>query len=347
MTFESPALTWWVTALLLIGLSVGLMLLLSRLFRIKSGCLPLLVLLAAAVLIVFGLSAFVDSAGKPAVAEVLDKRESLVYHADGSWNRKIVVDVRYSDSDSAQPVTESLTVLPARYDELHQGDFVQLRLANVSGFFRLTRLEDQKTLSQAWSRVWDQPFFFLFAVGLTLVLAARVIRRTGVAMVFFLTAFVTIGAWWLSGIVIPLWQQSDLLMGSLNSVSGTVREIHPPYLGSGLQNSLSNQIFTANDLVLMDMIPLGRSQSILAVDVIDHGSSNVRPGQPLNVEYSASNPRLAIVPDAARSFLWKNSLLGTFFALLALLGVARIAFLISERRQRPRPGRSGRRMVPV
>jgi hypothetical protein len=335
MTFQGPVLALLALALLPILVTVLLAILLSGFLHLRIGCLSSVALGVVAFSAAFGICAYLDSLGSAVAGEVIDKKESLVYHLDGSWNRKLVADIKYSSSDTALPVTEALDLPPASFDELHQGDFVQLRCSDSSSPFRIVRLEGEKTMSAFWSRVADQPFLFFFVLGLLLAFAARFALHLGLPMLFLLGGLVTIGSWWIASVGVPIWQQSATLMGSLNSVTANVREIHPPYLGSGLQGWIATNLFTPYDLVLLDIIPLGRSQPpILSVDEVDVGSADLRPGQTINVEYSASNPRSAVIPGASRSYLWKNGLLGTLFALLASLGVGRLAFLIRERSER-------------
>lgn len=347
MNFQGPVVPWLMLAIVPFALPVLLGLILSRFLPGRAGCLSLVALIAIGVLSAFGISAYLDSGGETVQGEVLDKRESIVYHLDGSWNRKMVADVRYNFSYTSVPVTVSLNLLPARFDELRQGDFVQLRSDDLPGLQSITRLEDQTTMPQVWYSATDQPFLFCFVLGVLLMLAIRFVLHSGLPMLFFMSGLVTIGSWWISTVVVPLWQQSDTLLGSLNTVNATVREVHPPYLGSGLQGWLSTKLFTPYDLILLDIVPLARSQRILSVDAADVDSVSVKPGQNLNVEYSTANPRSALIPDANRSYLWKNGLLSTLFSLLAMLGVGKLAFLIGEQTQKPAgvsppPTRSGR-----
>jgi len=335
MTFEGPGLAWFLLALLPVGVPAALVLIVWPFLRLKSGFVPLAILVGVGLLSAFSIGAYLDSTGSTVGGEVLDKREMLVYHLDGTWNRKMLADIRYRSPETELPVTESLNVLPARFDELHQGDFVELRFSDLPGLFRITRLQDQRTLSQFWSWATDQPFLCCFVIGLLLVLAARLIMHSSPPMLFFLSGIATVGAWWISGVAIPLWQQSAIRVASLNTVSANVREIHPPYLGSGLQGWIETKLFTPYDLILLDLVPLGRSQPVLSVDMVDLGTANLRPGQSVNVEYSPGSSRFAIIPDATRSYFWKNGLISTLLASLALSGFGRAAFLAREKRPTP------------
>ena len=147
---------------------------------------------------------------------------------------------------------------------------------------------------------------------------------------FFLARFVTVGAWWIANVGVPVWEQSNLLFGSLNSYNALVREIHPPYLGKGMRGWFSTHIFTPTDLIVLNIIPVGQDEPIMTVDQVDLGLLKLRPGQSVSVEYSAANPRVSLVPDASRTYVWKNGLLNTFLALLALFAISRLGFLFRD-----------------
>jgi hypothetical protein len=295
--------------------------------------LLLLLLIALGVISAFAIIAYLNSTGRPVSGEVLEKKESIVYHLDGSWNRKMEAQVRYSTSETALPITRSLDLLPAKFDEINRGDFVTLRCSSVPGVFDITRFEDQTLTPRVWNFVEEQPFLVFFSLGLILVLAAGFVRQLSLPTLFYFAALATVGAWWISSAVLPLWQQASLFTGSLDTVSATVREVHPPYLGSGLQGWFATKVFTPYDLVLVDLIPLGHSQPVLSVDMVDIGSTSLQPGQSLNLlQYSAENPRSALIPDATRSWVWKNGLLYTLLAAIAIFGVIKFASLLEDRR---------------
>jgi hypothetical protein len=330
MTFESPVENWLVLAALFAVLPALLTLavVVSHLLRVKSGCLPFLLFVGAGLVSAWSVAAYLNRGGEPAIGEVLSKREQLVYHLDGSWNRQMEAQVKYTLPDTTAPITDSLILLPARYDDMRQGDFVQLRCSQVTGLFRFTRLEDQDTQAQLWAGATGRPFFFLFGLGLLLVLAVRLVFRANLPLLFFLTAFVTIGAWWMSSVAIPLWQQIALRTASLNNVTAIVREIHQPYLGQDLRGWFSARLFAPYDLILLDLTPFGRSEPILSLDVVDRASVNVVPGASITVRYLPADPRIALVPDTGHSFLWKNGLLVTLLALFSLAAAAIVAFLL-------------------
>jgi hypothetical protein len=336
MNFPGPVLAWLTLALLPIILPLFLAVIIRRVMHVQSGCLVLVVMVVVGLLSAFGIAAYLDSGGLSVRGELLDKRESIIYHLDGSWDRKMVADISYRPSDTAAPITTSLDLLPARFDELNQGDFVELRCPAEPRMFQVVRLEDQQTYSQVWFWLTNQPFLSFFVLGLLFVLVARFMLDATLPTLFFLTGLVTIGSWWMASVGVPLFEQASALLGSLNSANAIVREIHPPYLGEGLQGWISTKLFTQSDLILLDVIPVGRSAPILSVDQVDLGSASLAPGQGVTVEYSTGNPRFSIVPDASRSYLWKNGLLNTLVALLAMLGVAKVSFMIRHKTQAPR-----------
>jgi hypothetical protein len=345
MSFDGPVLAWLILSLFPIALPVLLAVIIRRLLHMQGGCLTLVGLLVIGLLSALGIAAYVDASGVEVKGEVLIKREFLVYHVDGSWNRKMIADISFRTSDATPLVTRSLDLTPSRYDEINQGDFVLLRCPGKPGMLRVVRLEDENTLPQLWYWLTNQPFLFCFAVGLGLILAVRFKWPVGLPMLFFMSGFVTVGAWWIASVGIPIWLQAAALFGSANSVTATVREVHPPYLGEGLQGWISTKLYSPADLILVDLTPVGRSETVLSVDEVDLGTSILRAGQGVTVDYSAANPRVSLVPDATRSFVWKNGLLSSFFALVALAGIGKLAYEIRERSEK-RPGVPPAKTVP-
>jgi hypothetical protein len=332
MSFESPVLTWLVLAVVFAGLPALLAAAagVSRLLRVKSALVPFLLFVLLAFLAVFGISYFLDSVGDRAIAEVLLKEEAVLYHRDGSWRRQMQADVKYRPSDAAPPVTERLSLRQIRFDEMHNGDFVKIRFSNRPGWFSFTRLEDQSTYSQLWALAADQPFFLIVVFGLLLVVAAGLVFRLSVSLLFFLTGLCIVAAWWTNDVAIPLGEQTAIRVASLDTVNANVKEIHQPYLGNGARAWIFNKLFIPYQLILLDLTPLGRSEPLMSIDVVDRGSASVRPGETVAVQYSPGNPRFALVADAARKHIWRNSMVETAFALAALLAVAGMALLLRE-----------------
>jgi hypothetical protein len=332
MSFDSPVLPWLVLAVFLValpallGLSVGLF----RLLGVWSGCLSFLLFVVLVLLAALSIPTYLSHSGQPARGEVLDKKEQLIYHLDGSWSREITARVKYRLSETGPAVTDTLSLLPTRFDEMRQGDFVDLRCSEVAALFRFTRLEDQSPGVQLWALATDQPFFALLSLGILIVLGSRLILRAVFQMLFFLTGFVTIAAWWISGAVIPLWQEASIRIQSLDTVSANVREIHDPYLGTDLRARVSNRLFAPYELILLDLTPLGGSERLLSIDVVDKNSAGVKPGDTVNVQYPPGDPRVARVRDSSHTHFWKNAAIITILAFLALAFVIGVTMLLQQ-----------------
>ena len=117
-----------------------------------------------------------------------------------------------------------------------------------------------------------------------MVLGVRFMTDASLPTLFLLSGVVTVGAWWMANVGIPWWNQAATLFGSLNSIGATVREVHPPYLGSGLQGWLSTSVYRPTDLILLDIVPVGHADPILSVDEVDLGTAGLRPGQGVTAE---------------------------------------------------------------
>lgn len=344
MKFEGPVAVWFVLATLPISVPVMAALFLAHVVRVKTGCLWFLILAGAGMTLAVGIVAYLDSMGNSMVGEVLNKNESVVFHPDGSWSRKMQVTLRYRSGETEPFTKVTLDVLPGRFDELRQGDLVPLVLPDPTSVFRLIRLDDETILPELWSWIGDDPFFFLFALGLILILSARFVMGLSLPMVFMVGGLMTIGAWWISDVVVPLWRQAGISTSSFDTVSANVKEIHPPYAGEGLPAWITNKLYSQYDLIVLEILPVGHSQNLLAVDVVDVGSADLQVGQSINVDYSPSTPRYVLIPNATRSFFWKNGLISTLLALLAALAVLKMGFLLREQRRSPYDKQVGARV---
>lgn len=337
MNFEGPVVAWLILALVPIGLPVALAVLLKAVLKVEVGCLSLVGLLVLGVVLGIGITVYIDSAGNTVKGEVIMKREFLIYHLDGSWNRKTTAEISFRPADGEPNIVKTFELLPARFDDLSQGDFVDLRCPSKRGMLPVYRLEDQHSFRQIWFWLTNEPFLLCFVLGLVGVLVVSMMWNANMPTLFLLSGVVTVGAWWFSNVGLIFWEQSTALFGSTNSINATVREVHPPYLGTGLHGWLSTHLYKASDLILLDIVPAGRSEPTLSIDEVDLGSVSLRDGQALNVDYSTANPRQSMVPDATRSYIWKNGLLNTLLALLALAGIAKIAHLIGGKTEEEPP----------
>jgi len=61
------------------------------------------------------------------------------------------------------------------------------------------------------------------------------------------------------------------------------------------------------DVVGIEFVPEGRTETVLAVDLIDSGSiAGLKEKAPVNVDYERGSPRTAYVRSATRDFLPRN-----------------------------------------
>jgi hypothetical protein len=332
MTFESPLLAWSTLAIAPIAVPVLLAIFLRRFVHIRLGFLVVTGLIAVGVILLFGIAAFFDSRGVVVLAELVSKQELIAYHPDGSWDRKMVATVYFHPADSEQNINVPLTVLPSIFDEIHQGDFVQVRRSNSSDLVHLTRLEDETTMSLVESWLADQPFLIVFAFSMGILGLVQLRWHAAAPQLFFVTALIIIGAWWVSAVALPLWEQTTRRMGAMNSANATVREIHPPPVGHDARAWISSKLFAPYDLVLLEYFPFGNMTPIMAVDMVDFGSVKLQPGQSVNIDYLPSNARYALIPGGSRGYIWKNAVGGTLLAALALIALSQLVTFLYEKK---------------
>lgn len=196
MIFEGSTTAWLVLAILPIVFPVLLALILRHLIGVQSGCLPLIGVTLVGIGLAIGLAAFVDSSGSPVKGQVTQKRESVVYHADGSWSRKLAAQITYTPPNYPTPITRVFDLQPAVFDQLNESDFVDLQCPSQPGSLAVTRLARQKALPQVWYWITEQPSLFFFTFGVLFALAVCFFLRVTLPTLFFLVGLAIVGAWW-------------------------------------------------------------------------------------------------------------------------------------------------------
>jgi hypothetical protein len=83
------------------------------------------------------------------------------------------------------------------------------------------------------------------------------------------------------------------------------------------------------DIVGVEFIPEGRTETVVAVDLIDRGSLAIKEGSTADVEYEANSPRTAHLAGAQRTFPTRN-LHGAIVQVAASLGLLLAGLAIAE-----------------
>lgn len=302
-----PVIIATLAALPICLLLLGLGGLLRRLLRIQSTILGLFVVALPLVGTLVGASLYLDQAGVIAPAQVLKKTETIEFRKEGDWRHHYGVQLQYTAPDGTAPGA-GFSTTAAVFDKLHEGGDAAVRTVSINGWFNLVRLADQST----WTWI---PWRWL-AIGLGVILLGWIgwryfQNKTGcallmlVALVIFVVPFVWKFIEWQNS------QNLDLMplraAGIITQIE-RVTEIDPmPGKGSdGSEWETKVKAVQPYDIVVVRYTPQGYAEPILGVDAVDVGSQAVSPEMPVEIAYTATNPRSVRLLQGTRSHHWQN-----------------------------------------
>jgi hypothetical protein len=150
------------------------------------------------------------------------------------------------------------------------------------------------------------------------------------------------GARWALGVVVcvgVIWLLMPTLpitvSGKLVPATATVKDLHT--FTQLLETSKSEGIpaLTPYALVVLQFVPAGRHEPVLAADMIDIAShKGLAVGQSVAIEYEAEHPRRANIQHATRLYYWTNVEGAFFMAVMSVGFLVGGSLLIGVLRQR-------------
>lgn len=111
--------------------------------RLISPWLPVALLIAAPVAVSF----YLDTAGEIRPATVINKKETVKVDYDGTWTRRLWVQLGHEERNPSLTPHIWLLLDAATYDALRVGQRVELRLVEIYPIFRFGRLKEHSTFS--------------------------------------------------------------------------------------------------------------------------------------------------------------------------------------------------------
>lgn len=122
---------------------------LTRLVNWIAGrkLIPLWLLVALIVAALVSGSLYLDNAGVVTPVKVVDKKETINYKRNGSWNREISLHVEYQPPDELISTQLTLGCDAATFDGLRVGQTVEARVMEFKQHFKFARLKDRSTFS--------------------------------------------------------------------------------------------------------------------------------------------------------------------------------------------------------
>lgn len=277
-------------------------------------------------------SLYVDERGIDIAGRVYFKRETIKVPYTG-WERSSEATIQYDPPDSGAVSFFTLRLAPERYDALHVGQTVNLHylqrkdtptvpLAHVLreiNALPMVRLADQRAFSGLRNFFTGRVIFYCEALAAFVVLL----------FIWHMAGSRLFG--WAIGICIALAVISLMVQGFPRPMPRPTVDVRK---GTGRVKSISNidrlfegrraRGFNADqpvDVVGIEFIPAGRTEAVVAVDLIDSGSlPGLKENSTVPIEYEAQSPRTAYIQAATRTFVSRN-LTGIAVQCLACLAV--------------------------
>jgi hypothetical protein len=279
-------------------------------------------------------SLYIDDRGITIPGHIHSKSERVKMQHSG-WTRAADITVEYGDPETGGVSFFDVPLDPERFDGFHIGQPVPLHYLRA-------RDTPALPLAQAFRgihllptvRLADQRAFS----GLTSALAAKVpLRFQTLAAVVILLVLWRVARWpgfvWAFGIVFFSVATSLFLLDfprptprpavNVRQASGTVKsidQIDRLFSGAHTKGLDADQPVA---VVGVEFVPAGRTEAVLAVDLIDAGSiPGLKEKSAVGIDYEAGHPRTAYLQNASRHFVSRN------IAGIVIQGVACLMVLI-------------------
>lgn len=289
-------------------------------------------------------SLLVDGRGTVIPGHVASKDEWILVQYS-SWARKLDVSVRYNPPDGygVSFIKEQVTL--DRFDGLKVGDPVSLHyllgknVPDYPGWRTLRQMHLLPFVRAADQNTWSGPQAllessgFAIAVALTVVLVLllwKILRFPYFGGAVFTCIVFAMAITYISKFPRPM----PAPRRNLRTAAGTVKSLDQ---WSWLFSSSHERGVRADQPIQItgvQFIPEGRTEPVVAVDLIDQGSlPGLKERDRVNVEYEASAPRVALIRGATRHFAERNlrgMIVQGIAMLVVLVGLLAIWALFSR-----------------
>ncbi len=250
---------------------------------------------------IVGYSLYLDNAGIVTSGKVSAKQESISVHA-GDWTRHLLLQVQFQVpgerlSRYAQGNVDLLT-----YDRTRIGDRVAVRYLPSPVLHQLVIIPTARLASDTtFSLPADSYGPLERVIGVTLLLLLLLVlavkTKNRIARILFIVA----GSLAFGYFLFP--RQTLAPAGNIQSARATVAHIST--VTHILEGRRKRGMATSQpyDIVQLSFTPQGRTESVIAVDEIDHDSiPELSPGEVLPIEYQSDQPRIARILGGTRTF---------------------------------------------
>ncbi len=265
-------------------------------------------------------SLLIDQRGVLITGHVFSKDERIVVR-NASWTRNMDISVQYDPPDGYGGVAfMSAQLTPDRFDRLKKGDLVQLHyllakdLPAFPGAKTMRQMHVLPMVRLADEQTWSGPAVIvdshrtlvsaLLAAVLILVLW-RLFRVPYFGSAVFLCIVVAIAI----SMVADFPKAMPAPKNDVRMAAGTIKSLER---WEWLFRDNRSQGLKADQPIQVagvQFVPEGRTEPVVAVDLIDEGSlPGLREHAPVRLEYESAAPRVAYIRGATRHFFGQNVL---------------------------------------
>ena len=259
-----------------------------------------------------------DEHGIAIPGRVFSKSETVKVHYS-SWKRSSDVTFRYEPPDDGGVAFFALSLTPGQYDTLHVGDTVRLRYllrrdvpdVPMSSALRqvhalpVVRLADRRTFTGLEGFFTTEVIAALSAFG-GLIAFLRLLRIAG-SRLFGWVLGISLAAGFTALMLYNFPRPTPSPALAVRQSSGRVKSlsrIDRIFEGSRSRGMIADQPV---DVAGIEFVPAGRTDSVLAVDLIDAGSvSGLSVNSAVTIRYETDHPRTAHMEAATRGFASRN-----------------------------------------
>ena len=259
-----------------------------------------------------------DERGINISGRVFSKSETVVLHYS-DWKRTAEVTFRYEPPDTSGVTFFGVSMTPERYDAFHVGDSVTLRYllprdipaVPLSNFLRqlhalpIVRLAGRRTFTSLEELFTPKTSLALIAIA-TLVVLLFMLRTAG-SRLFGWVLGISLAAGVALLLVYDFPRPTPKPATNLRLASGKVKSlsrIDSIFASSRSRGFIADQPV---DVVGIEFIPEGSTESVVAVDLIDAGSvSGLKTRSTVPIRYEANSPRTAWIQSATRNFVSRD-----------------------------------------
>ena len=284
-------------------------------------------------------SLYVDQRGVEISGHVYSKREDAIVRYS-TWYRSCEVTIEYWPKEENRVSFLKVELPPEQYDSFYKGQEVQLhylrrqdvpevpfaKTLREIGLLPNARLAQQRAFSGLAIAANGVGFPLLGALGgsVLVLIAWRLSRLPGFAWAVAACFCGTLALVLISEFPMPTRQPSAAVRQAAGRVK-SVGRIERLFSGSRSRGEIAAQPV---NVVGVEFVPDGRTEPVLAIDLIDEGSPAVKQGATVTVEYELRGPRTAWLQGATRGFPRRNltgvAMTASFYVVLlvaVILGV--------------------------